>query len=72
MNFPPFVSGDAGVRRCAVPRTPLPGVCLCSVFTPPGPSVHGMCGRTAALSALRRHHGLRTSTDLFPKEKELT
>ncbi|PJE97624.1 dehydrogenase [Streptomyces carminius] len=47
-------------------RTPLPGVYLCSAATPPGPSVHGMCGHLAALSALRRHHGLRHSPDLSP------
>ena len=51
--------------------TPLPGVYLCSSSTPPGPSVHGMCGYLAALSALRRHHGLRTPPGLSPKEKEL-
>ncbi|MEU6380133.1 NAD(P)/FAD-dependent oxidoreductase [Streptomyces sp. NPDC046909] len=48
--------------------TPLPGVYLCSAATPPGPSVHGMCGHLAALSALRRHHGLRTPPDLRPNE----
>ncbi|MEV8595269.1 NAD(P)/FAD-dependent oxidoreductase [Streptomyces sp. NPDC052012] len=47
--------------------TPLPGVYLCSASTPPGPSVHGMCGHLAALSALRRHHGIRTSPALSPK-----
>jgi phytoene dehydrogenase-like protein len=46
--------------------TPLPGVYLCSAATPPGPSVHGMCGHLAALSALRRHHGIRTAPDLSP------
>ncbi|WP_326766325.1 NAD(P)/FAD-dependent oxidoreductase [Streptomyces sp. NBC_01591] len=50
--------------------TPLPGVYLCSASTPPGPSVHGMCGYFAALSALRRHHGVRTSPDLSPKENQ--
>ncbi|WP_432065795.1 phytoene desaturase family protein [Streptomyces sp. C10-9-1] len=44
--------------------TPLPGVYLCSAATPPGPSVHGMCGYLAALSALRRQHGLRAAPDL--------
>lgn len=48
--------------------TPLPGVYLCSASTPPGPGVHGMCGYFAALSALRRHHALRTPPDLSPKE----
>ncbi|GAA2266995.1 phytoene dehydrogenase [Streptomyces ruber] len=46
--------------------TPLSGVYLCSAATPPGPSVHGMCGHLAALSALRRHHGIRTSPTLRP------
>jgi phytoene dehydrogenase-like protein len=49
--------------------TPLPGVYLCSASTPPGPSVHGMCGHLAALSALRRHHGVSTPPFLGPKEK---
>ncbi|MFC9752184.1 phytoene desaturase family protein [Streptomyces sp. NPDC056921] len=52
-------------------RTPLPGVFLCSSATPPGPSVHGMCGYFAARSALRKHHGLRTPPELSPKKKEL-
>ncbi len=52
--------------------TPLPGVYLCSASTSPGPSVHGMCGYHAALSALRRHHGIRTPPHLSPKKKELT
>jgi phytoene dehydrogenase-like protein len=32
--------------------TPLPGVYLCSASTPPGVSVHGMCGYFAAQRAL--------------------
>jgi phytoene dehydrogenase-like protein len=40
--------------RARVPyRTPLRGVYLCSASTPPGGGVHGMCGRSAALAALR-------------------
>ncbi|MGL4743420.1 MAG: phytoene desaturase family protein [Dermatophilaceae bacterium] len=46
--------------------TPLHGVYLCSSATPPGPSVHGMCGYLAARSALRRHYGIRNSPDLSP------
>ncbi|MET9610129.1 NAD(P)/FAD-dependent oxidoreductase [Streptomyces sp. NPDC006512] len=49
--------------------TPLKGVYLCSSSTPPGPSVHGMCGYLAARSALKRHHGLDTP-DLAPLRKE--
>ncbi|MGV9883256.1 phytoene desaturase family protein [Streptomyces sp. NPDC003006] len=49
--------------------TPLPGVYLCSASTPPGPSVHGMCGNLAARSALRRHHGVRTAPSLAPDGK---
>jgi phytoene dehydrogenase-like protein len=51
--------------------TPLPGVYLCSSSTPPGPSVHGMCGYLAALSALRKHHGIRIPPDLSPRKREL-
>ena len=39
-------------------RTPAQGVYLCSSSTPPGPSVHGLCGWYAAQSALKREFGL--------------
>ncbi len=47
-------------------RTPLPGVFLCSSATPPGPSVHGMSGYLAALSALRHRFGRRDVPGLTP------
>lgn len=47
-------------------RTPLPGVYLCSASTPPGPSVHGMCGHLAALAALRREFGITAVPHLGP------
>ncbi|MDG9703537.1 NAD(P)/FAD-dependent oxidoreductase [Streptomyces sp. DH37] len=47
-------------------RTPLPGVYLCSASTPPGPSVHGMCGHLAARAALRREFHITTAPSLGP------
>lgn len=76
---PNYVGGDIGagamtlwqslmrpVPRFDPYRTPLTGVYLCSASTPPGPSVHGMSGHLAALSALRREFGIRTAPDLRP------
>ncbi|MEU0251424.1 NAD(P)/FAD-dependent oxidoreductase [Streptomyces sp. NPDC006184] len=76
---PNYVGGDIGsgamtlyqsiarpVPRFDPYRTPLPGVYLCSSATPPGPSVHGMSGYLAALSALRHSFGIRDIPDLAP------
>ncbi|KFG74891.1 phytoene desaturase family protein [Streptomyces mutabilis] len=76
---PNYVGGDIGsgamtlrqslarpVPRLDPYRTPLPGVFLCSSATPPGPSVHGMSGYLAALSALRHRFGIRDVPDLAP------
>ncbi|MBV1781228.1 NAD(P)/FAD-dependent oxidoreductase [Paeniglutamicibacter sp. ABSL32-1] len=40
-------------------RTPAQGIYLASSSTPPGPSVHGMSGHLAALSALRHEFGIQ-------------
>ncbi|WP_405666981.1 phytoene desaturase family protein [Streptomyces sp. NBC_00055] len=76
---PNYVGGDIGAGAITLTqsllrptprldpyRTPLPGVYLCSASTPPGPSVHGMSGYLAALSALRREFGVRTAPVLAP------
>ncbi|MEV8597489.1 NAD(P)/FAD-dependent oxidoreductase [Streptomyces sp. NPDC052012] len=49
-------------------RTPLPGVYLCSASTPPGPSVHGMCGHLAARAALRDEFHITSAPSLSPKD----
>ncbi len=41
------------VRALNPYRTPLRDVYLCSAATPPGGGVHGMCGYSAALTAIR-------------------
>ena len=52
------ISGGANLLGQAIRRlphaTPLPWLYVCSASTPPGPGVHGMCGRLAAKAALRR------------------
>ncbi|WJV51697.1 phytoene desaturase family protein [Streptomyces flavofungini] len=53
-------------------RTPLNGVYLCSASTPPGPSVHGMCGYLAAQSVLRREFGIRKAPSLAPHIHQFT
>ena len=41
------------VRKLVPYRAPLAGLYVCSSATPPGGGVHGMCGLSAALVALR-------------------
>ncbi|MGC5291300.1 phytoene desaturase family protein [Micromonospora sp. DT231] len=50
-------------------RTPLAGVYLCSASTPPGPSVHGLCGHLAARAALRREFHLAAAPPLGPTDE---
>ncbi|EXU61868.1 dehydrogenase [Streptomyces sp. PRh5] len=50
-------------------RTPLPGVYLCSASTPPGPSVHGMCGYLAARAALHREFNTTRVPHLGPTDE---
>jgi phytoene dehydrogenase-like protein len=41
------------VRKLVPYRTPREGLYICSSATPPGGGVHGMCGYSAALVALK-------------------
>jgi phytoene dehydrogenase-like protein len=53
-----ITGGAQSMRRLIFPEisysTPIPNVFLCSASTPPGPGVHGMCGKRSANLALRK------------------
>jgi len=44
--------------------TPVPGLFLCSSSTPPGGSVHGLCGYYGARAALRGTRALQVELSL--------
>jgi phytoene dehydrogenase-like protein len=53
-----ITGGKQGLLKMVLPglswATPIDNVFLCSSSTPPGPGVHGICGRRAAQAALRK------------------
>lgn len=53
-----ITGGRQSLKKMVFPEiswtTPLANVFLCSSSTPPGPGVHGICGRRAAQAALRK------------------
>ncbi|HVW44692.1 MAG TPA: dehydrogenase, partial [Amycolatopsis sp.] len=81
---PNYVGGDIAAGALTLPqilarpvprwnpyRTPLKGVYLCSAATPPGPSVHGMCGYYAAKSVLRNEFGITRLPSLAPDQERV-